>query len=256
MVVSSLVMYDYSSLIRSCHDREQQETSREIDTGAMMLKRLSSRLERDFFPKFQELGWQYSRPLRSIESADEFDTHHHAFVTAFRETIKARNGTVISYGEAQQPINIFLRDYVDNIHLLGTSEANRLRQYLHVTMDGVMIYYLQSFFNEDHMRYIAPHNDACGYFDSGHPTPFYRQDLSQSQLTQLLFIGRETYYAWQNWFRQIYPNRPSLLDAIWSIARQTLFSRGLYWSPPSPRDEHSLLGKFFRFLELGQSEIF
>ncbi|MCL2150554.1 MAG: hypothetical protein FWH51_06500 [Dehalococcoidia bacterium] len=249
-------MYDYSSLIRSCHDREEEEAVQDIDTGALILGRLSGKLERDFFPKFQELGWQFSRRLRSINTADEFDTHHHEFVTAFRDTIKTRHGTIISYGEAQQPINIFLKDYVDNIHLLGSSEAARLRQCLHVTMDGVMIYYLQSFFYEDYLRHIAPHNDACGYFDNGRAAHFHHQDLSQSQLTQLLFIGRDNYYAWQNWFRLIYPNRPSLLDAIWSIARQTLFAKGLYWGTPSPKDEHSLLGKFFRLLNMGQNEVF
>lgn len=249
-------MYDYSSLIRNCHDREEEETAQNIDTGAMMLNRLSKRLERDFFIKFQELGWQFSRRLRSLETVAEFDAHHHEFVTAFRDTIKTRNGTIASYGEAQQPINVFLKDYVENINLLGTSEAARLRGYLHVTMDGVMIYYFQSFFHEDYLRHIAPHHDACGYLDSDRVTPFYRQDLNPSQLIQLLFISRSTYYAWQSWFRQIYPNRPSLLDTTWSVARQTLFSGGLYWSAPSSKDEHSLVGKFLKLLDIGPAEIY
>ena len=249
-------MYDYSSLLRSCHDREEQEISQNIDVGAMILGRLSPRLERDFFPKFQELGWQFSRRLRSINTSDEFDSYHHDFVVAFRDTIKTRSGTIISYGEAQQPINIFLRDYVDDIHILGASEAACLRKCLHVTLDGVMIYYLQSFFREDYLAHIGPHLDACGYFDSGRVTSFHHQDISQSQLTQLLFIGRETYYAWQQWFRQIYPNRPVLLDAIWSIARQTLFAGGMYWTAPKSKDEHSLMGKLSRLLNMGQNEVF
>ena len=247
-------MYDYSSLIRSCHDREEEEITQDIDTGALMLQRLSSRLERDFFPKFQEIGWQYSRQLRSIGTQDEFDDYHHKFVTAFRDAIKTRTGTVMSYGEAQQPINIFLKDYVEKINLLGTEEAARLRQFIHVTMDGVMIYYFQSFFHEDYLQHIAPHNDSCGYFGNERTAPFYRQDLSQSQLTQLLFISRDTYHAWQVWFRQICPNRPSLLDAVWSISRKTLFSGGLYWSPPTPKDDRSFMGRVFKLLNIGQSE--
>jgi len=249
-------MYDYSSLIRSCHDRENEEVTQNIDTGAMMLKRLSGRLERDFFPKFQDLGWQFSRHLRSLNTMAEFDAFHHEFVTAFRDTIKGRHGTIISYGEAQQPINVFLKDYIENIHVLGASEAVRLRQYLHVTMDGVMIYYLQSFFYEDYMQHIAPHNDSCGYFDSHRVPPFYRQDISQSQLTQLLFIGRDTYYAWQTWFRQINPSRPSLLDTIWSISRKTLFAGGLYWGSPSPQDDRSLMGRFYKLLNIEQNEAY
>jgi len=250
------IMYDYSSLIRNCHDREEEEIKQDIDTGAMILRRLSARLEKDFFPKFQELGWQFSRQLRSLNTQAEFDAYHHEFVTAFRDVIKTRSGTVISYGEAQQPINIFLKDYVDKINLLGTSEAARLRQYLHVTIDGVMIYYFQSFFHEDYLQHIAPHSNACGYFDSGRVASFHRQDLSQSQLIQLLFISRDNYRAWQYWFRQIYPNRPSLLDAVWSVARKTLFADGLYWNTPSPQDKHSFMGKIFKLLDLGPSEAY
>ncbi len=248
-------MYDYSSLIDSCHAREEEELAQGIDPGAMMLGRLASRLEKNFFPKFQDLGWQFSRHLRLINTVAQFDDFHHQFVTAFRNTIKTRSGTVASYGEAQQPVNVFLRDYVDNIHLLKSSEAALLRPWLHVTLDGVMIYYMQSFFRDDYRQHIEPHNDACGYIDVGRLTSFHRQDISPSQLTEMLFIGRDTYCAWQRWFRQIYPGRPTLLDAIWSLARQTLFAGGLYWSAPQPRDDNSIKGKILRLLDIGQDEV-
>ena len=250
------IMYDYTSLIRCCRDREEEETAQGIDIGAMMLGRLSSRLEKDFFPKFQELGWQSTRRLRSIGTIEEYDIYHQEFVTAFRNTIKTRSGTIISYGEAQQPINIFLKDYIDNIHLLGASESARLRQFLHVTLDGVMIYYLQSFFREDYVKHIGPHHEACGYFDSGKVTSFHHQDISQSQLTQLLFIGRDAYYAWQLWFREIFPDRPSLMDAVWSVARQTLFAGSVYWTMPKAQDENSLKGKLLKMLNIGENEPF
>ena len=249
-------MYDYSFLVRRCRDREEEETAQDIDTGAMMLKDLSARLERGFFPKFQELGWQFSRRLRSLNTIAEFDSYHHEFVTAFRETVRTRHGTIISYGEAQQPINIFLKDYIENILLLNADEAARLRPYIHVTIDGVMIYYFQSFFYEDYLRHVAPHNGIGGYLDSNRTAPFHRQDLSKSQLTQLLFISRDTYYAWQSWFRQIHPDRPSLLDTTWSIARQTLFSGGLYWGTSSASDKRSLIGKLYKLFEIGQNEVF
>ena len=249
-------MYDYTSLIRSCHDREEEEAAQGIDVGAMMLGSLSSRLERDFFPKFQELGWQYSRRFRSIATTEEFDGYHHGFVTAFRETIKTRSGMVASYGEAQQPVNIFLKDYLENTSLVAAADHARLNRFLHVTLDGVMIYYLQSFFREDYLRHIGPESDACGYFDSGKVTSFHHQDTSPSQLKELLFIGRNTYRAWQNWFRQIYPSRPALLDAIWSIARQTLFAGGIYWSAPQQHEERSLTGRILKLLNIGRDDAF
>jgi hypothetical protein len=117
-----------------------------------------------------------------------------------------------------------------------------------------MIYYMQSFFRDDYMQRIEPHNDSCGYIEGGRLAPFHQQDISPSQLMQLLFIGRETYYAWQSWFRQVNPSRPSMLDAIWSIARQTLFSGGLYWGTPKAADDNSLKGRILRFLSMTQYE--
>jgi hypothetical protein len=248
-------VYDYSSLISRCEAREEEEKSQGIDTGAMMLRRLSPRLERDFFPKFQELGWQFSRRLKSISTVDDFDSYHHEFVSAFRDTIKARSGTVVSYGEAQQPINIFLKDYTENARLTAVSGASRLNGWLHATLDGVIIYYFQSFFREDFLEHIGPYQAACGGFDAGRSAPFHRRDTSHSQLTQLMFFGRDTYHAWQSWFRQIFPARPALLDAVWSIARQDLFAEGPYWTMPQTRDENSWRGKIIRFLSAGPDEM-
>lgn len=248
-------MFDYNSLINECRHREEEEKTQGIDIGAIMLGRLASRLERDFFPKFQELGWQASRRLSSIRTLDDFDNFHHEFIESFRTEIKTRSGTIVSYGEAQQPVNVFLKDYVENIQSLGAEATERLRKFLHVTLDGMVIYYLQSFFREDYLRYIGPHRDACGHFDSGRGLSFHQQDTSQSQLIQLLFIGRDTYYAWQSWFRSISPECPSLLDSIWSIARQTLFSRGPYWTMPPLEEDRSWKGKILKFLGAGEDEL-
>jgi hypothetical protein len=37
-----------------------------------------------------------------------------------------------------------------------------------------------------------------------------------------MFINHDVYIAWQSWFRSISPNRPVLLDTVWSIARRAL----------------------------------
>jgi hypothetical protein len=100
----------------------------------------------------------------------------------------------------------------------------RLQPNLHVTLDGVMIFYMQSFFREDYLKYIAPFDKESGYIETAHLTSFHSRDWSQSQLTQLLFMSREVYSAWQGWFRLIYPERPTLLDALWAVARETLLA--------------------------------
>jgi hypothetical protein len=222
-MLSTTPMYDYPSLIQHCQAREQEEKKRGIEIGSKVLSRLAGRLERDFYPKYQDLAWQFSRRLRPVSTIAEFDDFHRSFVQAFRETVKSRSGTIISYGEAQQPVNVFLKEYVEKSGILNATTSSCLKPFLHVTLDGVVIYYLQSFFREDYLKHIAPLDNACGYLGTGNIISFQNKDLSQSQLNQMMFFDYKVYCAWQGWFRQIFPSRPVLLDAIWSIARQTLF---------------------------------
>jgi hypothetical protein len=247
-------MYDYLSLIQQCQAREQVEKTRGIETGSIVLSRLSSRLEKDFYPKYQDLAWQFSRRLRPVSTIAEFDDFHRSFVQTFRETVKSRSGTTISYGEAQQPVNVFLKEYVEKSEILNEATSSRIKPFLHVTLDGVIIYYLQCFFREDYLEYIAPLDNACGYLGTGQITSFQNKDLSQSQLNQMMFFDYKVYYAWQSWFRRIFPGRPVLLDSIWSIARQTLFPgfRGRN-SQEEPASE-GLVQYAMRLLNLGRNE--
>jgi hypothetical protein len=217
-------MYDYTPLILQCQARELKNAKKELSLGSEILARLAKRMERDFYPKYQELAWQHSARLKSVSTQAEFDAYHHAFVVACRDTLRARSGTTISYGEAQQPVNIFIKEYAEQSNLMDAATVARLQPFLHVTLDGVMIFYMQSFFREDYLKYIAPFDKESGYIGTAQLTSFHAKDWSQSQLTQLLFMSREVYTAWQGWFRLIQPERPALLDALWAVARDTLLA--------------------------------
>lgn len=217
-------MYNYTQLIESCREREREEKARGIEIGPIVLSRLEKRLERNFFSKFQELGWSFSKRLKSVGCQSEFDSFHHSFVQSFRQEIRGRSGTQISYGEAQKPVNIFLKEYVEKSGLLDKSRVELLSPLLHVTLDGVMILYLESFFRDDYQSFIAPVDAACGHIETEKLTSFHKKDISESHLTQLMFFNYEVYAAWQAWFRRIFPERPVLLDAVWSIARNTLLA--------------------------------
>ncbi len=215
-------MYDYTHLIQICREREQEEFETGFEPGREVLSRLTKKLERDFLPKFQELGWQFSQKLKPVTSMEEFDAYHHEFVQALRAEVQSRNGTMMSYGEAQKPVNIFLKEYVENSNILDINRVKCLRPFLHVTIDSVIILYFQSFFREDYLNFIAPLSDFGGQIDTDKLLSFHKKDISESHLTQLMFFNREVYVAWQNWFRRVCPERPVLLDAVWSIARRTL----------------------------------
>jgi hypothetical protein len=215
-------MNQYDTLIQKCLEREKEETKKGKKIGSVILSRLEKRLERQFFPKFQELSFIFALKLKSVSSRQEFDLFHRSFIQAFRRDIKTSGGTIVSYGEAQKPVNIFLKEYVERSKLLDAALADRLSPMLHVTLDGIIIMYMQSFFREDFNSFIAPVSQVCGLIDIYDITQYRNKDISESLQNQLMFINHEVYTAWQSWFRSILPERPVLLDTVWSIARKTL----------------------------------
>ena len=82
-----------------------------------------------FFPKFQELSFRFALKLKSVCSREEFDLFHRSYIQAFRQEIKTRGGTIVSYGEAQKPVNIFLKEYVEKSQMLDKDLAGRLSPY-------------------------------------------------------------------------------------------------------------------------------
>ena len=160
-------MNQYDNLIQKCCEREKEEQRKGAEIGPIILSRLEKRLERNFFSKFQELGYPFALKLKSISSREEFDLFHRSFIQAFRQEIKTRGGTIVSYGEAQKPINIFLKEYVEKSKLLDAAQAARLSPMLHVTLDGVVVSYMQSFFREEYDAFIAPSSKSTGTSTSG-----------------------------------------------------------------------------------------
>ena len=217
-------MNHYDTLIQKCLEREKEETKKGVEIGSVILSRLEKRLERQFFPKFQELSFRFALKLKSVSSREEFDLFHRSYIQAFRQEIKTRGGTIVSYGEAQKPVNIFLKEYVEKSKLLDAALTDRLSPLLHVTLDGIIIMYMQSFFREDYNAFIAPVSRGCGLIDTFDITQYRNKDISESLQNQLMFINHEIYSAWQSWFRSISPGRPVLLDTVWSIARKTLLN--------------------------------
>jgi hypothetical protein len=217
-------MNQYETLIQKCLERETEEAKKGSDIGKVILSRLEKRLERQFFPKFQELSFRFALKLKSVSSREEFDLFHRSYIQAFRQEIKTRGGTIVSYGEAQKPVNIFLKEYVEKSKLLDAPLTELLSPLLHVTLDGIIIMYMQSFFREDYNAFIAPVSKICGLIDTCDIPQYRSRDISESLQNQLMFINHEVYRAWQAWFRSISPERPVLLDTVWSIARKTLLN--------------------------------
>jgi len=132
---------------------------------------------------------------QDIPTHDKFDAWHDQFVKKVRSTIGTTSrGEMISYGQAQKPINVFLKVYVDWAELPKPEIATRLRPYLHVPLDSVL------------MKYIRYH----------FPQYYQRFNLKVTPLSQM---EKEQYYSWQKCFREIYPRKPLIIDVFWAVKR-------------------------------------
>lgn len=212
-------MEDYSKLIQRCKDHEDEALVKGAAMGAVILSRMAPRLEKDSVRKFQDLAWRLSKGLKGILTVNDFDAYHSGFMESFRNTIKSKDGRKPSYGEAQKPINVFLKTYVDRSSLPDAATAAKLRPFLHVPLDSIMIKYFRKNFRQDYDRYIVPaHHEMNKRLKV--TTPTFTGKIPDTMLSELQFIFQGTYFAWQKWFRDICPNKPLLLDTIWSLERK------------------------------------
>jgi hypothetical protein len=212
-------MEDYSKLIKRCKDKEEEAIVKGTAMGAVILSRMGARYMEGSVRPFQDLALQFSPRLTSIATISEFDSFHESFVEAVQSHITERDGEDLSYGEAQKSINVFLKHYVDWSSLPDGATAKRVRPFLHVPLDSVMIGHFRRNYPQGYEKYIVPELRKINeQFKVAHPKAI---KIPDRLLSELKYIYQEVYLAWQNWFREISPEKPVLLDTIWSLERET-----------------------------------
>jgi len=145
---------------------------------------------------FAEMAWARDEGLRRIMSRGAFDHFHAEWTRAVRRRIQTSRGRPCSYGQAQKPINVYLKVYVDHAGRPDASTARRLRPFLHVPLDSLL------------MTAILKRNPARG----GAALPRMK-DFS------LEGLDKRRYLQWQRFFRQRYAAKPVLFDTVWWLAR-------------------------------------
>lgn len=145
--------------------------------------------------EFVSITKEMIHEIKDILSRDEFDKWHNKFLETIINTIgKTSNEKPISYGQAQKPVNVFLKIYVDWAGKPQADIAIRLRPYLHVPLDSRVIKYTKKHFTEYCQKYEL-------------------KVMSLSKITE------KNYYSWQNCFRELSPKKPLIIDVIWALER-------------------------------------
>ena len=212
-------MENYSELIDRCKYNEGEAIVKGAAMGAVILSRMGPIYEHGSVSKFQNMALRFSQELKIITTVEDFDLFHERFVKSLQNEIKGQDGEKLSYGEAQKSINVFLKTYVDRSSLPNALVAQAIRPFLHVPLDSIMIKYFRKNFRSDYGIYIVPvHHEENEKFRDRNPA--FTGEIPDRVLSELKYIFQEVYLAWQKWFRDIYPEKPLLLDTIWALERE------------------------------------
>ncbi len=166
-------------------------------------------LEKGGVGKFKEIAWGKSAELERITSMEDFDNFHDDFVEKVARSIKTNKGESLTYGQAQKPVNVFLKVYVDRSGLPDRTQADLLGPWLHVPLDSYMMKYFYKEFPGYYKRYV---HDTIKQLQTEGPVIRDRELLNLASV-----VVRTQYYSWQNLFRNLYPSRPVLLDMVYSL---------------------------------------
>ena len=159
-------------------------------------------LEEGGVSKFQKLIAKILPGLTAIQSGSEFDTFHSRCVSAVLRTFKTSRGGKPSYGQAQKPINVFFKVYVDWARKPDDPTRGRLLPFLHVPLDSILMRTIKGTYPSWYKAEVRPHVEIP------------QQEFSLSKIDKTLYM------KWQSFFRSQYPEKPLIFDVAWAMNRR------------------------------------
>ena len=174
--------------------------------GSLAFVRAQGRtLEERSQEKVLALLWTIRGELESIQSQEQFDKRHRAWVENAIQVLRTNRQGQLAYGQGQKTINVFLKFYVDWASRPTADAAARLRPWLHCPLDKVIMEALRSHDTDTWRRRIWE--------------PHYRGRVEHQQRGSMSSVNEPAYRAWQSWIRELSPEKPVLIDALWSLLR-------------------------------------
>jgi hypothetical protein len=214
---------------------KQQENQAILEGLAMMTYNpsIGRVLEKGGINKFVKLMVENIQQLHGINNQEEFDAFHSKLIDLLKNDIKTNRGQEISYGQAQKPLNVFLKVFVDWSGRPTLEEASQLKKFLHVPLDSILMEEIKDKFPKEYEEYVVTAYDSIRktfkevLIQQGKEANDKELqkfiDPSNFSLDRIIF--KEMYYAWQNCLRNIYPVRPVLIDVLWSMKRRNNFNK-------------------------------
>jgi len=145
--------------------------------------------------------------LTRLTEQSAFDKFHHRLVLRTARILgRTSRRRRLSYDQAQKPINVFLKVYVDWAKLPNRSCAARVSPLLHVPLDSILMDRVRREHRELHEQIVAP--------------AYRRADEWPSDL-RLAIVNRHMYLSWRGCSVGSDPIGLFDLDVIWLRAPRT-----------------------------------
>jgi hypothetical protein len=157
---------------------------------------------------------------------EKFDDWHSGMCARILADFKTAKGEKLSYGQAQKPLNVFLKVYVDWAKLPSRELAEKLTPALHCPLDSVVMRFIKREFPNAYDERIAPvrrykldriterASEIAGTSSQAVARRILGNEFS------LAAIDKETYLQWQALCRSLWPGKPVQLDLIWALERR------------------------------------
>lgn len=184
-------------------------------------------LEKGGVDKFADLMMETVPKFYGLVSRDRFDAIHAETCDRLLELFRTRQSERLSYGQAQKPLNVFLKVYVDWAKKPGTELADKLTPFLHVPLDSILMKFIAREFPEEYGAQIRRlwQRDIERFSQRLKDRPGrLKRSLLRDEFS-LVGITKEIYLAWQGLLRSLYPAKPVALDTVWVVERTRLRSK-------------------------------
>lgn len=160
---------------------------------------------------------------------ERFDAIHASTCDSILSSLKTNRGETPSYGQAQKPLNVFLKVYIDFASQPDADLARKLRPFLHVPLDSLLMKFIaREFPGEYQSQVVSPRQRLAAFVASRmeNTTPSRVSRALGSEFSLTGIVTREVYVAWQSLLRTLWPGKPVLLDVIWVLERSRLRKGG------------------------------
>lgn len=183
-------------------------------------------LEEGSVVRFSDLMAEEIPRIYSTLIQGSFDSWHADTCTRILKDFKTAKGQKLSYGQAQKPLNVFLKVYVDWAKLPSLELAEKLIPLLHCPLDSVLMKFMKREFSalyEEQIGSLRRHKvdritERAKEIAGGSSRAVAKRIVGNE--FSLTAIDKEIYLQWQHFLRTLWPGKRVQLDIIWVLERR------------------------------------